>query len=422
MVTKRRAPRPAVPTVRRLEGVGVAAEWGAPELLAAFTDRPAEPLDGPEAEVWFGAHPRHPSWVLDERGRRPASQLDASEQPPLIVKLLAAAAPLSVQVHPDDAAAQRGFAAEEGAGVTVDAPERLYLDASGKPELLRAIGPMRVLCGFRSAGASRALLSMVAPEGADVLLEALAHGDSGIGAAVATVLRADAVTAAVLLAAVRDGALELVSRASASDAGARAPVDEQALRLARLALDLQRRYPEDRATIIALLLEDVDLAPGEAIAVAPGTPHAYLSGLGVEVMAPSDNVLRAGMTVKHVDVEAFLEVLDPAAVGAPRVGSLPRRAEGTGWQRIITPSDAYVVDEAHVDGALRVERDGSSPAVVLCLSGEVVVRAQDGSRVELGAGGAALLDANIVPVELRGQADVIHATRFTRGTADLTSA
>jgi mannose-6-phosphate isomerase len=419
MPEQRRAPHPVVPTVRRLHGVGVAAAWGAPELLAPFIDRPRATLDGPEAEVWYGAHPRHPSWVEDAEGRRPVTDLDVAEQPPVLVKLLAAGAPLSIQVHPDDATAQRGFAAEEAAGIALDAPERCYLDASGKPELIRAVGPMRVLCGLRSAGASRALLSMLAPDGADVLLEALAHGDGGLGAAVATVLHADEVTAAVLLAAVRDGALDVLARADAPDG---APVDARLLRLARLALDLQDRFPDDRATLVALLLEDVDLAPGDALAVAPGTPHAYLAGVGVEVMAPSDNVLRAGMTVKHVDVEAFLDVLDTGETGAPRVGAIARRIDGSGWRRIITPSDAYVVDEAQLDGALLVEREGCSSAIVLCVDGEVVVRAQDGSQVELRPGGAALLDDTIIPVEIHGRGTVLHAMRIRRGTPDPTSA
>ena len=419
MPKQRRAPRPVVPTVRRLHGAGVAAAWGAPELLAPFSDRPRTALDGPEAEVWYGAHPRNPSSVEDAEGRRPVTELDVAEQPPVLVKLLAAGAPLSIQVHPDDLAAQHGFAAEEAAGVALDAPERRFLDSSGKPELIRALGPMRMLCGFRPAAATRALLSMLAPDGTDLLLEALSHGDSGLGAAVKGILHADDVTSAVLLAAVRDGALDVVARADAVDG---APVDGALLRLARLALDLQERFPGDRATLVALLLDDVDLAPGESLAVAPGTPHAYLAGVGVEVMAPSDNVLRAGMTVKHVDVEAFLDLLDTSETGAPRVGSIARRVDGTGWRRIITPSDAYVVDEAEVDGVLLVEREGSSPAIVLCVEGEVVVRAQDGGEVELRPGGAALLDGSIVPVEVRGRGTVLHATRIRRAAPDPTSA
>ena len=419
MAAKRRAPRVVAPTVRRLEGVSVAAAWGAPELLAPFSDRPASKRGGvPEAEVWYGAHARYPSPVGEGDARTSAADLDPAEQPPLIVKLLAASAPLSIQVHPDDATAQHGFAAEESAGLPSAAPERHFVDPLGKTELIRALGPMRVLCGLRPAAASRALLSMLAPEGADALIELFAHGDAGLGDAVVRILRADELTTALHLAAVRDGASDILARA---DAEGGAPVDEGLVRLARLAMDLQSRHPEDPATLVALLLEDVDLAPGEAIAVAPGTPHAYLAGLGVEVMTPSDNVVRAGMTVKHVDVDAFLAILDFGAVGVPRVGSLPRRADGRGWRRFITPMDAFIVDEADVDGALLVEREGSAPGIVLCVAGSVVLRAEDGSAAELQAGGAALLSAGIAPVEVRGQGAVLHASRIRRVEAAPTS-
>jgi mannose-6-phosphate isomerase len=183
----------------------------------------------------------------------------------------------------------------------------------------------------------------------------------------------------------------------------------QLLRLARLTLDLTSRFPGDPGVLVALLLDDLDLAPGEAVYVGPGTPHAYLSGLGVEVMASSDNVLRGGMTVKHVDVAAFLDVLDVTAVGARRIGTLSRQYEGSGWQRHLTPTDAFVLDEAEVDGVLLVERSGAGPSVLLCADGEVTVRAGDGSAAALGPGGAVLLTGGLDPVEVRGRGLVLHA-------------
>lgn len=404
-----------VPVVRRLDGVSVAAAWGAPGLLASFPDRPAAVPE--EAEVWYGAHPRHPSAVHDGGTLRSATELDVADQPSYLVKLLAAGAPLSIQVHPDDDAARRGCAADDAAGLALDAAERRYVDTSGKPELIRALGPMRALCGLRRANESRALLSRLIPDGGDVLLEPLARGDVGLADTVARLLRADAVTLAVLHAAVADGAHDVIARADGAADGDRPKVDDALERVARLALDLQQRFPGDPGTLVALLLEDVDLAPGDALWVAPGTPHAYLSGLGVEVMACSDNVLRAGMTVKHVDADEFLAVLDASAIGVPRIGSIARRADGTGWRRLIAPTDAFVLDEADVDGVLAVERAGGTPEVVLCLSGSVRVAASDGSSADLGPGGAVLLAAGADSVGLRGTGLVVHASGLSRSAA-----
>jgi mannose-6-phosphate isomerase len=126
-------------------------------------------------------------------------------------------------------------------------------------------------------------------------------------------------------------------------------------------------------------------------------------------MASSDNVLRAGMTAKRVDVDAFLAVLDASAGGGIAVGSLSdSMAETSGWRRYLTPSEAFVVDEADVRGALRVERTGSGPAVLLCIAGSLTVVAADSSRVELTAGAAALLERGLDPVEVRGEGSIVH--------------
>lgn len=394
----------AVPPVRRLVGRPVGADWGDPTLLAGLDALEGSTNGRPLAEVWYGAHPRHPSWVVDDGGRRVAVRLAAHERPAVLVKLLAAGAPLSIQVHPDAGTARRRWDAEEASGVPRDAPDRRSADPFAKPELVRALTPFRALCGFRGAAASRRLLTTIAARGAEPLLELLAHGDSGLGAAVGAMLRADRATVSEVLTAVVTGARAVVAGTVAAGL-----VDDAVLRLAGLALDLCRRFPDDPGVLVALLLEDVDLAPGDALFVAPGTPHAYLSGLAVEVMAPSDNVARGGMTVKPVDVDAFLEVLDPGAVGAPRSGTLPRHPDGTGWRRHITPSDAFVLDEVDLDGTILAERVGNGPSILLCVDGAVTVAADGGPVVELGPGGAALLDVGLAPVGIRGRGLVLHA-------------
>jgi len=392
-----------IPTVLALGGRTVAADWGSMTLLARLFGRP--PSDSPEAEVWYGAHERHPSPIEWKGVACSVRDVDVIEAPSFLVKLIAVAAPLSVQVHPDDLAAAVGFAAEEERGIPREARERRFADASGKPELLRAITPMRVLCGLRSALVSREILSTLVPSGLDEPLALLARGDANLADVVALLLRASDAQVAGWCDALEAGS-KAVLRASAEVPGS---YSGMSVRLAGLFLDLNGRHPRDRGVLVALLLDDRDLAPGEAVYVAPGVPHAYLSGLGVEVMASSDNVLRGGMTRKQVDVEAFLAALDGSVGGGIRVGALSQQvgAEG-GWRRFLTPSDAFVLDQAEIRGTLRVERTGAGPAVLLCLDGSVTVRAGDGSGADLAPGDAVLLRRGLDPVEVRGEGSVVH--------------
>lgn len=396
-----------VPTVLALEGSAVAADWGSTALLRDLLGHPLwlEGVQDQVAEIWFGAHERNPSSVTWAGVTRPVRDVDAIEDPTFLVKFIAVAAPLSVQVHPDDATAAAGFAAEEAAAARGATDDRRFADASGKPELLRAITPMRVLCGLRSAGASRDLLARIAGSGLELPLSLLAQGDANLGTVISVALRSPQAQVDAWLAALEKGASVTV-RAVERDAHA---VDAATARMARLILDLGARHPGDAGVLVALLLEDRDLSPGESIYVAPGVPHAYLSGLGVEVMASSDNVLRGGMTSKLVDVDAFLEVLDASVGGGIRVGTLSQRVtDGPGWRRLLTPSEAFVIDEAMVDGALRVERTGTGPAIVLCLGGELTVLAADGSEAMLERGAAVLLNRGLEPVEVRGSGELLH--------------
>jgi len=399
-----------------LEGVVVSADWGSTLLLADL--RGERPTGRREAEVWFGAHELQPSRLLLHTGAVSFVDTDAP-RPTFLVKLLAAAAPLSLQVHPNRTDAAAGFAAEEARGVARDAPERRYRDASDKPELLRALTPMRLLCGLRPASRSRALLAALAPDGLGDVLSMLARGDAGLPDVVRELLGATPTRTAARLLALADGAARVVSGGVVADAtgdaesagpgpGA-ATVAAETARLAEVVLTLIRAMPGDAGVLVAVLLDVIDLEPGEAIFVDPGVPHAYVSGLGVEVMASSDNVLRGGMTSKHVDVDEFLRVLDAKPRASVRVGALGRgRSAQGGWRRFVVPTSAFVVDEIELDGPSLLERTGAGPSIVLCARGQVEIGSFVGGTARLRAGQACYVAPGLAPVRLSGTGLLVH--------------
>jgi mannose-6-phosphate isomerase len=375
-------------TVVGLRGARVSSAWGSTTLIPAL--RGNRPSKEPLAEVWFGAHPANPSELLIEGAPHPIGSVSALEPPSVLLKLLAAASPLSIQVHPDRAQAVAGHQREEEQDIPVE--RRNYRDRSDKPELLLALTPMRVLCGLRSAGQSWRMLSALVPSGLDDVLGVLSKGDAALRQAIELLLRASATVTGARLTALQRG-LE-----------ARSDGDEDVA----LARELLARFPGDAGVLVALLLRRMTLEPGEALFVAPGVIHAYLEGLGVELMAPSDNVVRGGLTGKHVDVDELLRIADLRPGGDPRVGSLAGTGPA-GWRRYLAPTDAFVLEVADVDGPIMLERAGTGPSMLLCTEGRVTVRGADGSQVVLTPVRAAYLAADVVPVRLRGRGRVVHA-------------
>ncbi len=295
--------------MERLTNVIQPYAWGSKELIARLCGRP--PSEFPEAEMWMGAHPVAPSRV----GSRSLVELieGASEATlglkvvkrygrklPYLLKLLAAAQPLSLQAHPSLAQAREGFEKENALGIPLTAPHRNYKDANHKPELICALTPFKALCGFRAVGDSVQLLESL---GQDALAKRL---NTGIKPTFEWLMGLSRPEAAVLVEAV----VVACQRHSGKWERECANV-----------VELQKLYPGDIGVVSALLLNFLELKPGEAIYLPAGNLHAYLGGLGVEVMANSDNVLRGGLTPKHVDVPELLKVLDfrsgPVAIVQP---------------------------------------------------------------------------------------------------------
>src|SRR5919199_409659 len=287
-----------------LTGVVRPYAWGSRTILAKLQGRPV-PSEGPEAELWLGAHPGDPSTVTRPDGPislatliadDPKGQLGAEaagefgSRLPYLMKVLAADAPLSLQAHPDAEHARRAYAAQEAD----PAAPRNYTDPYHKPEMLVALTPLEALCGFRAPDVSAAVLEELDLPRLAPVVAALRAGVTGLRDAVR-----------ILLTWPADDRPDLVDAVVAA-AGAQ-PRSRYAESHA-LAVELARHYPGDPGVLVALLLNHVRLEPGEAIRMPAGNMHAYLNGASVEIMAASDNVLRGGLTPKRVDVDELLQV------------------------------------------------------------------------------------------------------------------
>lgn len=354
--------------------------WGdetfLPTLLGATPDR------RPWAEAWFGAHPTGSAFVTEEHCLREAIACDPAAmlgedvarrfgQLPYLLKIIAPRQPLSIQVHPGALDAAAGFARENDRGLALDNPTRCYRDPNPKPELLYAITPFLALCGFRSRSGLRDVMALV-PEWIDVLgwtpelpLEALLDR---------------------LMACPETTVTETWNRTIARlrpEVGA--PSQDPRHWLVR-AFDA---HGPDRSLLFLVLLAPRQLQPGECLYVHPGTVHAYLHGAAVEVMANSDNIVRAGLTQKHVDLAEFLRVahLAPAPALAP-VGSGP---ESPGEAVMPTPTDAFRLTRLDL-GATSTLHTAQGPETWLVLpdSGPVTLRTA-AEALELQPGQAAFV-------------------------------
>lgn len=376
------------PGVAALDGVVRHYDWGSADAIPRLCG--FDPDGRPWAELWLGAHPSAPATVgpghipLDRLvADDPVGQLgpDVAERfgtLPFLLKVLAAARPLSLQAHPTLDQARRGFAREEAAGIPVDAPHRSYRDRSHKPELICALTPFDALCGFRHPDRTLALLDELATTALDPVRAALAESPDATGLArvLRHLLELDVAEAATLVESV-------VAACAAADGSEFALERRTALRLAEL-------YPGDAGVVTSLLLNRVTLRPGEALFLGAGNLHAYLGGVGVEIMANSDNVLRGGLTTKHVDVPALLEVVDTSPLEPEVQGS--GDPAGGGLDLVFdTPVDEFRLRRLQATGPVTV----TGPAIVLVTAGSVRV-----GDLERPRGTAAWLAAAAGPVSV----------------------
>ncbi|WP_151770331.1 mannose-6-phosphate isomerase, class I [Streptomyces abyssomicinicus] len=368
--------------------------WGSRHALARLQGR-EEPSDGPEAELWMGAHPAGPAGLTRD-GRTTTLQRVVADAPerelgaacagrfggrlPFLLKVLAAEQPLSIQVHPDREQARAGFGARRRGG----ADHGPYADDWPKPELLYALTSFEVLAGFRSRDEAVAVL-----EGLGITrLRRVTHilrdngsGSNGDGAALSDALR-------TVLEWPRDDRAALVhavveaSRRLAALPGPHAAAYDAVARMAE-------HHPGDLGLVASLLLRHQVLEPGTALFVPAGGLHSYIRGVGVELMAGSDNVLRAGLTTKEVDIPELLRITDPA-VPVPVVR--PEGVAGSERTRVYRcPVEEFALYRVRLGGGPEPVTPPRGPRIALCAEGTALLRGPGGQKLPLGPGGSCFL-------------------------------
>ncbi|TFV96489.1 mannose-6-phosphate isomerase, class I [Leifsonia flava] len=372
--------------------------WGSTTAIAGLLGTPAS--GAPEAELWLGAHSGSPSRIDDPAQAGGAGDLvewiesdaatalgagnvaERGARLPFLLKVLAAGGPLSLQAHPSPEQAQAGFARENAAGIPLEAPNRNYKDAFHKPELVVAVSPtFDALCGFRPLAESRDIVKELtvlgradAPDPTifDPFWERLS-GPDPLRSAVEWLLRSGRESGAV------DALVERVMQiAGSAPETSRFAVDYATVR------SLAASYPGDPGIVLSLLLNHVTLRAGEALYLPAGNIHAYLSGLGIELMAASDNVLRGGLTPKYIDVEELLDVLDFTPVDEPLLAPETPSAGVHVFRPDVPDFVLYDVD-ASADTSASVPLSGA--AIALCTAGTVTI-AGAGSSVTIARGDA----------------------------------
>ncbi|ELY3545715.1 mannose-6-phosphate isomerase [Cronobacter turicensis] len=368
--------------------------WGSKTALTELYGV-ANPEGLPMAELWMGAHPKSSSKIQDDQGQTRALRevIDADKtallgapvaerfgELPFLFKVLCADQPLSIQVHPNKQASEEGFARENAAGIPLDAAERNYKDPNHKPELVFALTPFLAMNAFREfteivsllqpvAGAHTAIAHFLAEPNADRLRDLFAGLLNMQGEE-------------------KSRALAVLKATVASQQGE--PWDT--IRF------IAQFYPDDSGLFSPLLLNVVKLNPGEAMFLFAETPHAYLQGVALEVMANSDNVLRAGLTPKYIDIPELVANVKFVAKPAAQLLTQPEK-DGAALEFPIPVEDfAFSLHDLQSQPQRLAQE---SAAILFCVEGEAVLSKGD-ERLTLKPGESAFVAANESPVNVSG--------------------
>jgi mannose-6-phosphate isomerase len=375
--------------------------WGS---LTAIPELLGQPVTGtPQAELWMGAHPKAPSQVF--HGGKWESLIQAIEtQPvdvlgkevaekfrgklPYLFKVLAAAKPLSIQAHPNLQQAREGFERENRLGISLTASNRNYKDENHKPECICALTRFWGMNGFRSAPEITRYLASLCQ---DVLEDEIALLES----------RPDSRGLKRLFQSLLTLSPQKRTAAIASAVSHAGSIDVRDDRVCHWVRRLQAEYPEDIGVLFPAILNLFCLEPGQALYLASGEPHAYLDGVGIELMANSDNVLRGGLTPKHLDVPELLNVLT-FREQAPCV-ILPRKCSDVEWV-YDTPAEEFCLSMLTVSpGFYWISPGKRSAEILLCTQGQLVLDSGSGDDpIQLYKGASAVIPASVMEYHLSG--------------------
>ncbi|MCH2175189.1 MAG: mannose-6-phosphate isomerase, class I [Lentisphaeria bacterium] len=382
----------------RMENTIQNYDWGSTKLIQGLMDKPASESEK-WAEVWMGAHPKAPSKVgdsdlatlIDENPIKFLGEATAKKfenRLPYMMKLLAAAKGLSIQAHPNKQQAEVGFKKENEAGIPIDAPYRNYKDNNHKPEVIVALSEFWGLNGFKLIEEMIVLLEEVNIAEFQIYLEALKNSKS----------RAEVTNLTKYILEMPE--TELSSAVNQLVAYAREHT--YARPEYRWILKSYDEYGDDCGLFFILMLNLVHLQPGEGMFCNAGDLHAYLYGLGVELMANSDNVLRGGLTPKHIDVPELLSLLTfdcrkPALYLGDKLSEI-ERVYNCPVHEFYLRSVSLEHDETWLQNVLR------SAEIIVCVKGEIMIQELENSeKIKLRQGQSIFISADSEGYELSGR-------------------
>ena len=376
-------------------------EWGSRAAIPTFLGKDA---DGrPVAELWMGTHHQGPSSVEEAVGLLTPLAAVSGELP-FLMKVLAADKPLSLQVHPGRALADVGFREEEAAGIPLGAPERSYKDANHKPEMAYALTTFDTLVGFRPTAE---------------ILRVLAAIDTPLTKSLGEDLRANPGFAGIVrlverLLTEEVAAAEITEVVDACRVLASSSIDIK--RAYATAVEIAEHFPEDVGIVISLFLNRVTLQPGEAAFLGAGVIHAHLSGMCIEIMAASDNVLRAGLTTKHINPRGLIRCLDKGMSRVARV-----TPEQWGFSTEVFRPETVEDFALSVTQCSFAEPDGTvlpdlGRRILLCTGGEVTVLNERGQSLDLERGDSLYAGPDDGSLRIIGIGEVAQAYEPTKRT------